>query len=57
MKSERAKLTTKRFDGVLNPFVFVKMYMTQRFPRYAMTQNITKTNPNIECHNGFIGGY
>lgn len=56
MKSDTARLTTRRFDGVRSVLVFVKIKITQRFPRKAIAQNKAIENPSIECQSGFIGG-
>lgn len=49
MKSENAKLMTNAFDGVRRDFVFMKMYMTQRFPSNATTPNTKMAKPRIDC--------
>lgn len=54
-KSEKAKLTTRRFDGVRSALVDVKTRITIKLPIIAKMPRTKVANAIIECHNGFIG--
>jgi len=56
VKSENARLTTRRLDGVRRDLVEEKMYMTIPFPATEMTPSTPITKPSSPCHNGFKGG-
>lgn len=56
-KSEKAKLTTRRFDGDLSVFVHEKMYTTMPFPKNETTAKNAINIPKIVCHSGSMGGY
>lgn len=55
-KSENARFTTRRLDGVLSDFVDEKIYMTIPLPVTEMTPSTPITKPSIPCHSGFKGG-
>jgi hypothetical protein len=55
-KSENARFTTRRLDGVLRAFVVQKMYMTIPLPVTEMTPSTPITKPSNPCHSGFMGG-
>jgi hypothetical protein len=55
-KSENARFTTRRLDGVLRDFVTQKMYTTIPLPVTEMTPSTPITKPSIPCHSGFSGG-
>lgn len=55
-KSEIAKLTTSKFDGVRRCFVVVKTLITIKLPDIDIIPNTKMTIPNIECQSGFNGG-
>ena len=56
-KSEKARLTTRRFDGVRRDLVVENIYITTPLPIQEMKPSTPMTKPRIECHSGFIGGY
>jgi len=55
-KSENARLTTRRLDGVRSDLVEEKMCMTIPLPVIEMTPSTPITKPSSPCHRGFIGG-
>lgn len=55
-KSEKARLTTSKFDGVLKPFVEENIYTTMPFPQTEMNPSTPTMNPRMPCHRGFKGG-
>jgi len=55
-KSENARFTTRRLDGVRRGFVMEKMYMTIPLPVTEMTPSTPITKPSSPCHSGFMGG-
>ena len=55
-KSENARFTTRRLDGVRRDLVEEKMYMTIPLPVTEMTPSVPITKPSSPCHSGFIGG-
>jgi hypothetical protein len=55
-KSENARLTTRRLDGVRRDLVEEKMYMTIPLPVTEMIPSTPITKPSSPCHSGFIGG-
>jgi hypothetical protein len=56
VKSENARLTTRRLDGVRRDLVEEKIYMTIPFPATEMTPSTPITKPSSPCHSGFKGG-
>jgi len=56
-KSEKARLTTRRFDGVRRDLVVENIYITTPLPIQEMKPSTPMTKPRIECQNGLIGGY
>jgi hypothetical protein len=55
-KSENARFTTKRLDGVRSDLVVENIYITTPLPTQEMMPSTPITRPRIPCHNGFIGG-
>uniref|UniRef100_A0A182PYI7 GINS complex subunit 4 n=1 Tax=Anopheles epiroticus TaxID=199890 RepID=A0A182PYI7_9DIPT len=55
-KSEKARLTTSKLEGVRSDLVLVKMYITQPLPVIEIIPSMKMAKPRIECHSGFIGG-
>jgi hypothetical protein len=55
-KSENARFTTRRLDGVLRGFVEQKIYKTIPLPVTEMTPSTPITKPSNPCHSGFNGG-
>lgn len=55
-KSEKAKLTTSKLEGVLSDLVLLKMYITMEFPVMETKPSIPMTKPRMACHRGFNGG-
>jgi hypothetical protein len=55
-KSENARFTTRRLEGVLSDFVVEKMYMTIPLPVIEMKPSTPITKPSNPCHKGFKGG-
>ena len=55
-KSENARLTTRRLDGVRRDLVEEKMYTTIPLPVTETTPSTPITKPSSPCHSGFIGG-
>lgn len=55
-KSENARLTTSRLDGVFSVLVEQKMFMTIPLPRTEMRPRTPMAKPRRACHRGFIGG-
>jgi hypothetical protein len=55
-KSENARFTTRRLDGVRRDFVEQKMYITIPLPVTETIPSMPITNPSNPCHSGFMGG-
>jgi hypothetical protein len=55
-KSENARLTTRRLDGVRRDLVEEKIYMTIPLPVTETTPSTPITKPSSPCHIGFKGG-
>ena len=55
-KSEKARFTTRRLDGVRRDFVEEKMYKTIALPVTETTPSTPITKPSSPCHSGFMGG-
>lgn len=55
-KSENAKLTISKLEGVLRFFVQVNMYITIPFPVDAITPKKNTVTPNHLYHIESIGG-
>lgn len=55
-KSENARLTTSKLDGVLRFFVQVNIYNTIPFPTVAIMPKKKMTTPSHLYHNESIGG-
>jgi hypothetical protein len=56
-KSENARLTTRRLDGVRRDLVVENIYITTPLPIQEMKPSTPMIKPRIECHIGFKGGY
>ena len=56
-KSEKARLTTRRFDGVRRDLVVENIYITTPLPIQEIKPSTPMTKPRIACHIGFKRGY
>lgn len=56
-KSEKAKFTTNRLEGVRSALVVVNTYTTKPLPSIENEPNMVMANIKILCHNGFSGGH
>ena len=54
-KSENARLTTRRLDGVQRDLVEEKMYKTIPLPVTETTPSTPITKPSSPCHSEFTG--
>jgi hypothetical protein len=55
-KSENARLTTNRLEGVRSDLVAENIYITTPLPTQEIKPSTPTTRPRIPCHIGFIGG-
>jgi hypothetical protein len=56
-KSENAKFTTNKLDGVRKLLVVVKTYTTKPLPKNDKKPSINMKTIKILCQSGFNGGH